>query len=493
MHKGGVVSHAQNDSSALVTFDSTLSQNLSTMSQSWTNVIQSLVDSQTKQYEVIQKGFERHNELIQRGFDRLIACMSSSPNKTKLESASEVVDLLDDFELKEDNHSASKPHDGSISLVLKRPDGVPRRIHLPSYSDLFKSLGGESRKTEEKNPPVDLAQLLCAVAWSVFADEKNKTILPFVLDWDPKDYGTDYVKNWEAELNCWYGTKAFKKLGAAIVMVDGKLCLAVFYIPFDDDDDVYRPKLSIITPQTLKNSELPEEELKTFFELIFAVGKDGRKYAETIVQKVFPADADENVKYESDEIATGVEGRELTPNFSMEKRAKGRNDFSDALFWFVVICCAGKKEGGKKDDHFFSTTKTQLCSYAEKDDPSGYRQSICDAFAEASSYLVEKKYLILENDINGKPLGGSATTADFLSESKKYAQMKKQKQREPNSNSGKFFCDVNIFHLSYFTHSVMFSAEQKLKRKSDQIPSSAGAGKKAKQNKMPSSKSKKQN
>ncbi len=98
-----------------------------------------------------------------------------------------------------------------------------------------------------------------------------------------------------------------------------------------------------------------------------------------------------------------------------------------------------------------------------------------------------------KNDINGKPLGGSATTADFLSESKKYAQMKKQKQREPNSNSGKFFCDVNIFHLSYFTHSVMFSAEQKLKRKSDQIPSSAGAGKKAKQNKMPSSKSKKQN
>jgi hypothetical protein len=56
MHRGGVVSNVQNDSSALVTFDLMLSQNLSTMSQSWTNVIQSLVDSQTKQHEVIQKG-----------------------------------------------------------------------------------------------------------------------------------------------------------------------------------------------------------------------------------------------------------------------------------------------------------------------------------------------------------------------------------------------------------------------------------------------------
>ena len=84
-----------------------------------------------------------------------------------------------------------------------------------------------------------VAQLLCAVAWSVFADEKSKTILPFVLDWDSKDDGTDYVKNWEAELNCWYGTKAFKKLGAAIVMVDGKLCLAVFYMHYDDDNEVY--------------------------------------------------------------------------------------------------------------------------------------------------------------------------------------------------------------------------------------------------------------
>ena len=148
---------------------------------------------------------------------------------------------------------------------------------------------------------------------------------------------------------------------------------------------------------------------------------------------------------------------------------------------------------GKKDDHLFSTMKTQLCSCAEKDDPSGYRQSVCDAIVEAVVFLVENKSLILENDINGKPLSRSATSADFVSESKKYAQMKKQKQREPNSNSGKFFCDVIIFHLSYFTDSVNFSAEKELKRKSDQIPSSAGAGKKAKQNKMPSSKSKKQN
>jgi hypothetical protein len=79
---------------------------------------------------------------------------------------------LEDFESKEVNHSGTKPHDGSISLVLKRLDGVPHRIHLPSLSDLFKSLGGESRKTEDKNPPVDLAQLLAAVAWSVFADGK---------------------------------------------------------------------------------------------------------------------------------------------------------------------------------------------------------------------------------------------------------------------------------------------------------------------------------
>ena len=151
MHRGGVVSNAQNDSSALVTFDSMLSQNLSTMSQSWTNVIQILDDSQTQQHEVIQRGLERHNELIQRGFDRLIACMSHSHNSMQLESASEVVDLLEDFESKEDYYGGSKPHDGSIGLVLKRPDGVPCRIHLPSYYYVFKSLGGESRKTEDKN------------------------------------------------------------------------------------------------------------------------------------------------------------------------------------------------------------------------------------------------------------------------------------------------------------------------------------------------------
>jgi 2-phosphoglycerate kinase len=104
MHRGSVVNNLQNDISALITYDSTLSKNISTMSQSWMSAIQSLVESQTRQQEVIQRGFECHNELVQRGFDRLIACMSHSHNMIQIESASEVVDLLDDFESKEDHH-----------------------------------------------------------------------------------------------------------------------------------------------------------------------------------------------------------------------------------------------------------------------------------------------------------------------------------------------------------------------------------------------------
>ncbi len=75
-------------------------------------------------------------------------------------------------DLKEDHQGGSKLHDGSIGLVSKRPDGVSCRIHLPSYSDIFKSLGGESRKTEDKNPPFVLVWLLAAVDWIDFADEK---------------------------------------------------------------------------------------------------------------------------------------------------------------------------------------------------------------------------------------------------------------------------------------------------------------------------------
>ena len=56
-------------------------------------------------------------------------------------------------------------------------------------------------------------------------------------------------------------------------------------------------------------------------------------------------------------VASGVRVKDFMLNVSVEKCARARNEFSDALLWLVIVCCSGKKI-----DNIFSATKAQLTS-----------------------------------------------------------------------------------------------------------------------------------
>ena len=43
-------------------------------------------------------------------------------------------------------------------------------------------------KTEEKNPPLQLLEVLVVAGWNVFVDDKQKFIIPFILDWSSRDH-----------------------------------------------------------------------------------------------------------------------------------------------------------------------------------------------------------------------------------------------------------------------------------------------------------------
>jgi len=273
--------------------------------------------------------------------------------------------------------------------LLKRPDGTNQVINLPPSSGIFKDIGGAARKTEEKNPPLQLLEFLLVAAWDLFLEDKQKFIIPFFLNWSSKENDVNFVQKWLAELECWScGKKLARILCVAMVLVETRPCVAIYYKRLDEDTDIRKPVLSVLAPQSLKNNDLPLQELEELFGNILSIDADDYDSEKLTVQKVFLPD--ENSKMLDSAVGTGVKVKDFMLNFSVEKRAKSRNELSDALFWFVVICCCGKKS-----DNIFTQLKYKLAGFHKKDDPAGFRRSICSAIYDCVVFLAEKKYVSL--------------------------------------------------------------------------------------------------
>jgi hypothetical protein len=185
-------------------------------------------------------------------------------------------------------------------------------------------------------------EIVVAAAWTAFHDDKHKFSIPFVLDWSPKDKEVDYVKNWLMELACWNtGQNLARMVQAVIVFIDAKPCLAVFHKFYDGDEEVMKPKLKIVTLQSLKNTDLPAMELQSLFEELFSVGHDILVYEATKLQKVIPAD--ENCKNHNSILATGIKVKDLLLKFSVEKH--GGVETSSQMFcsgWSVCVVLGTK-------------------------------------------------------------------------------------------------------------------------------------------------------
>ena len=82
--------------------------------------------------------------------------------------------------------------------------------------------------------------------------------------------------------------------------MDTKPCV-VFYKYYDDEEDTMKPRLILLAPQSLTNTDLPLKELQTLFEAILGIGIDNFEYDELKVQKVFPLD--ENSKIQNSVVA----------------------------------------------------------------------------------------------------------------------------------------------------------------------------------------------
>jgi len=412
---------------ASVTMETDLSNSLSTLSSNFSNIyktVERLVEVQEKQIEIQRK----HNDFMRKTFDKLIECISRGFTVESARSNLFLDERSDDFDIREEQH------DGSLAVLLKRPDGTNRGVNLPPSSDIFKDIGGATRKTEEKNPPIQLLEVLVVAGWNVLLDDKQKFIIPFLLDWSSRDRDINYVQNWFSELECWScGQNLVRKVCAAVVLVDTKPCVAIFYKYYDDEEDTMKPRLTLLAPQSLKNTELPLKELQALFEAILGIGRDNFVYDELKVQKVFPLD--ENSKIQNSVVATGVKVKDFMLNFSVEKRARARNELSDALFWFVIVCCCGRKS-----ENIFSGLKDQLVGYHTKDDPAGYRRSVCDAVYDCAIFLAERKLVSLKTDYLGVANDDNANIDDFI------VMLRKQKESMPNSGEIQY---GPLFFISY--------------------------------------------
>jgi len=417
-----------------VTMDSERSQSVSTLSSSLSQMhktVERLVEVQEKLIAIQVE----HNKFMRSKFDKLIECIGHG---VTLQSASTMLSLDEHidpaFDISEEHH------DGSVAVLFNRPDGTKHGVNLPPSCDIFKDLGGATRKTEDKNPPLLLLEFLVVAAWTVFKDGKQKVIIPFLLDWSSKDHDINYVKNWLTELECWTcGQNLVRKVCVAVVLVDMKPCVAIFYKCYDDEDDMMKPRLTVLAPQSLKNTELPMQELQTLFEELFAVGKDTFEYEELKLQKVFPFD--ENSKLQNSFVATGVKVKDFIFNFSAEKCTKARNEFSDTMFWFVIACCCGKKS-----ENIFTRIRDQLVSYHARDDPAGFRRSVCDAIYDCAIVLAERQVVALKTDHLGVPYDKDATTEDFI------VELCKQKELLLNSGKDK---NVLFFYVLQNTYNVL--------------------------------------
>jgi hypothetical protein len=59
--------------------------------------------------------------------------------------------------------------------------------------------------------------------------------------------------------------------------------VAIFHKYYDAEDELMKPKLTMLIPQSLKHIDLPLKELETLFTTIFAIGKDSFDYEKTDV------------------------------------------------------------------------------------------------------------------------------------------------------------------------------------------------------------------
>ena len=129
---------------ASVTMETDLSNSVSTLSNNFSNIhktVERLVEIQEKHIEIEKVYFD----FMRKIFDKLIECISHG---FTVQSARTNLFLDDDFDIREEQH------DASLAILLKRPDGTNRGVNLPPSSDIFKDIGGATRKTEEKNPPL---------------------------------------------------------------------------------------------------------------------------------------------------------------------------------------------------------------------------------------------------------------------------------------------------------------------------------------------------
>ncbi len=104
---------------------------------------------------------------------------------------------------------------------------------------------------------------------------------------------------------------------------------------------------------------------------------------------MFPAD--DNVQIQNTGLAAGIKVKSLILKFSEDKRARGRNEFSDAVFWLVTL-------GGTKSDNFFSGLLKDLIAGNESNDPAAYRHSVCQVVYESIMFLAQKGIVSLLDD-----------------------------------------------------------------------------------------------
>ncbi len=195
--------------------------------------VQELVEMQKKQTEAIDRGFER---LIQVLSQRAPLALSSlSPLRH---------DLADDT-----FNSIIKPVETPILVQLIHTIHTTDPYELPSVQTIFEELGGKARKKERANLPVDLIRFYVSVAWATFVDDNTRLIIPFLLDWSPKDSDFDYEKAWLKEWKSWEVKKWKRHCCAAILLSDGKHCLVVNYKHFYEQSSCITPFLPIITPK----------------------------------------------------------------------------------------------------------------------------------------------------------------------------------------------------------------------------------------------------
>ena len=134
------------------------------------------------------------------------------------------------------------------------------------------AIGGSARKTEEKNAPLQLLEFLLVAGWDVFLDDKQKFIIPFFLKWSSKEHGVNHVQKWLAELDCWScGKKLARLLCVAMVLVDAKPSIAIYYKRLDEDDGIMKPVLSLLAPQSLKKMIYHCKSLKNYLGTSFVL------------------------------------------------------------------------------------------------------------------------------------------------------------------------------------------------------------------------------